>query len=149
MSSSPAPSPSQRRSTNQFCPLRLLVCLAIPLFLLFLYFPFNMPVRRIQKLKQKRQKSRLFLKKLKIPRIECSQVIESCNRNEPLFSNNQLQLKIIFLKEELAILQELSDSFVIDLRNYQPLGEIFRIGLYLIPPQPKKIRQYVITKSTN
>jgi hypothetical protein len=55
----------------------------------------------------------------------------------------------MFLKEELAILQELSDSFVIDLRNYQPLGEIFRIGLYLIPPQPKKIRQYVITKSTN
>jgi len=44
-------------------------------------------------------------------------------------------------------LQELSDSFVIDLRNYQALGEVFRIGLYLIPPQPKKIRQYVITKS--
>lgn len=50
------------------------------------------------------------------------------------------------LPEELAILTELSDSFVIDLRNYLPLGEIFNIGLYTIPPQPKKVRNYVITK---
>lgn len=50
------------------------------------------------------------------------------------------------LPEELAILEELSDSFVIDLRNYLPLGEIFNIGLYITPPQPKKIRQYVISK---
>ncbi len=51
------------------------------------------------------------------------------------------------LTEELAILQELSDSFVIDLRNYMPLGDIFNIGLYDIPPQPKKVRTFVITKS--
>lgn len=49
--------------------------------------------------------------------------------------------------EELAILQELSDSFVVDLRNYLPLGPIFHFGLYNIPPQPKKLKQWTITQS--
>lgn len=49
--------------------------------------------------------------------------------------------------EELAILQELSDNFVIDLRNYLPAGPILHIGLYGIPPQPKKIKHMVLTQS--
>jgi hypothetical protein len=46
----------------------------------------------------------------------------------------------------LAILQELSDTFVVDLRNFSPLGPIFHFGLFQIPPQPKKIKQWVITQ---
>ena len=48
--------------------------------------------------------------------------------------------------EELAINQELSDNFVVDLRNYMPIGSIINFGLYQIPPQPKKIKQWVITQ---
>lgn len=51
--------------------------------------------------------------------------------------------------EELAILQELSDNFVIDLRNFLPLGPIIYFGLYYIPPQTKKIRNWQITQSKN
>ena len=47
----------------------------------------------------------------------------------------------------MAIIQELSDSFVIDLRNYLPLGDIIHFGIFKIPPQPKKIKQWVITES--
>jgi hypothetical protein len=49
--------------------------------------------------------------------------------------------------DELAILQELSDSFVVDLRNYLPLGPVINLGLYNIPPQPKKVKQWVIKES--
>lgn len=49
-------------------------------------------------------------------------------------------------KEENTILIELSDSFVIDMRNFRPLGPIFHFGVYQIPPQPKKIKHWVITE---
>ena len=51
-----------------------------------------------------------------------------------------------FYTEELAINQELSDNFVVDLRNCMPIGSIINFGLYQIPPQPKKIKQWVITQ---
>ena len=36
---------------------------------------------------------------------------------------------------------------MVDLRNYLPLGPIFHFGLYNIPPQPKKLKQWTITQS--
>jgi len=44
-------------------------------------------------------------------------------------------------------MQELSDQFVIDLRNYYPLGHIIHLKTSNIPPQPKRIKQWVITQS--
>lgn len=68
-----------------------------------------------------------------MPKIEEEETIEE-NKNK-------------ISPEELAILQELSDSFVIDLRNYLPTGPILHIGLFGIPPQPKKIKHMVLTQS--
>jgi hypothetical protein len=60
---------------------------------------------------------------------------------------NENDISKQILSDELAILQELSDNFVVDLRNFEPLGSIFNIGLYQIPPQPKKVKQWVIKQS--
>ena len=49
--------------------------------------------------------------------------------------------------EEYARLQELSDSYVVDLRNFMPVGPILHFCLYNIPPQPKKVKQWTITQS--
>jgi cancer susceptibility candidate protein 1 len=57
------------------------------------------------------------------------------------------EAKKLKAKEELIILKELSDSFVINLRAFSPLGPILYFGLYQIPPQPKKIKQWVISQS--
>lgn len=57
------------------------------------------------------------------------------------------EVKETISSEELAILQELSDNFVVDLRNFQPSGAILHIGLFEIPPQPKKLRHLVLTQS--
>lgn len=51
--------------------------------------------------------------------------------------------------EEMAILQELSDAYVVDLRNFMPVGPIIHFGLYHIPPQPKKVKQWTITQRKN
>ena len=51
------------------------------------------------------------------------------------------------LAEEQSVLIELADPFVTDLRNYGPVGPIFHFGLFDVPPQPKKIKQWVILES--
>lgn len=52
-------------------------------------------------------------------------------------------------EEEMEVLKELSDSFVVDLRSMAPIGPILHIGLFQIPPQTKKIKQWWITQSMN
>lgn len=62
-------------------------------------------------------------------------------------SPRAFNLKYFFLLDELAILQELADSYVIDLRNFLPVGPIINLGLYKIPPQPKKVKAWTIIQS--
>ena len=66
-------------------------------------------------------------------------------QQEQKFKKSNFTFKI----DELLIIQELSDSFVIDLRNYLPLGDIIHFGIFKIPPQPKKIKQWIITEKDN
>ncbi|CAF0763289.1 unnamed protein product [Brachionus calyciflorus] len=72
--------------------------------------------------------------------------------NEPITKVEEEETKQVqepkksISQDELAILQELSDSFVIDLRNFLPLGPVLHIGLYDIPPQPKKVKQLILTQ---
>ena len=48
--------------------------------------------------------------------------------------------------DELDALKELADKFVIDLRAMAPIGPIIHFGLYQIPPQSKKIKQWLLTQ---
>lgn len=92
-----------------------------------------------EKARLEEEKAKLELEKKKISQGITKKILRRIFQWFILF-------KIIF-KDEMALAKELSDDYVIDLRNYLPIGPILNLGLYKIPPQPKKVKQWTIRQS--
>ena len=45
------------------------------------------------------------------------------------------------------ILEELADESIIDLRSHWPISPLLDIGLFNIPPQPKKVQDWTMMES--
>ena len=63
---------------------------------------------------------------------------------EKALSIERTRRDIFLLVTADQILEELADESIIDLRSHWPLLPLLQIGLYNIPPQPKKVQDWTI-----